>query len=86
MNQIAEVGTVAWVAAIEARARAANNVAELGFSMANDCYEMLGFRQALVFTGDGADGELMTVSGLVRPTEDSQTPCGRRFFAGTSAH
>lgn len=71
MNQIAESGTVAWVAAIEARARAANSVAELGFSMANDCYELLAFRQALVFTGDGADGELMTVSGLVRPTEDS---------------
>jgi len=71
MNQIAARGMVAWVAAIEARARAANSVAELGFSMANDCYELLGFRQALVFAGEGADGELMTVSGLARPTEDS---------------
>ncbi len=59
------------IATIEARARAANSVAELGFSMANDCYELLGFRQALVFAGDGADAALLTVSGLARPPEDS---------------
>ncbi len=59
------------VAALEARARAANNVAELGFSIANDAYSLLGFRQALVFEGGGEDSRLLTVSGLGRPTEDS---------------
>lgn len=61
----------ALVTALEARARAANNVAELGFSIANDSYNLVGFRQALVFAGGGKDGRLLTVSGLARPTEDS---------------
>ena len=56
---------------IEARARAANNLAELHFSIANDAYGLVGFRQALVFSGDGEDSSLAAVSGLARPTEDS---------------
>lgn len=59
------------VAALEARARAAYTLAELGFSMANDPYELLGFRQALVFEGGDDASRLLTVSGLARPTEDS---------------
>lgn len=59
------------VAAVEARARAANTVAELGFSIANEAYGLMGFRQALVFEGDGASARLTAVSGLARPTEDS---------------
>jgi len=62
---------LAMVAAAEARARDANTVAELGFSVANDAYAILGFRQALVFEGDGAAATLMAVSGLARPSEDS---------------
>ena len=58
-------------AALEARARAANNLAELGFSIANDAYGLLGFRQALVFEGGDETSRLLTVSGLARPTEDS---------------
>ncbi|MBV5277329.1 HlyD family secretion protein, partial [bacterium] len=58
------------LATLEARARAANNLAELGFSIANDTYSLLGFRQTLVFEGDD-DSSLLNVSGLARPTEDS---------------
>lgn len=61
----------ALVAAVESRARAATTVAELVFSMANDAYGLLGFRQALVFEGEGASARLSAVSGLARPTEDS---------------
>ena len=57
--------------ALEARARAANNLAELGFSIANDSYRLIEFRQALVFEGHGNNSRLLTVSGLARPTEDS---------------
>lgn len=59
------------VTSLEARARSANTVAELGFSIANDSYGLLGFRQALVLEGDGPRAVLLTVSGLARPTEDS---------------
>ncbi len=59
------------VTSLEARARAANSVGELGFSIANDSYGLLGFRQALLFDGDTASAPLLTVSGLARPTEDS---------------
>lgn len=65
-----EVSLAGLLATLEARARAANNLAELGFSIANDTYSLLGFRQTLVFEGDD-DSSLLTVSGLARPTEDS---------------
>lgn len=53
---------------LEARARAAQNLAELHFSLANDTHALLGFRQALVLD---AQGRVCTVSGLVKLTEDS---------------
>lgn len=56
--------------ALEARARAAQNLPELAFSIANESYGLLSFRQALVLRGDGK-GRLMAVSGLAKPTEDS---------------
>lgn len=59
------------IAHLEARARAANSVAELGFSLANDTYGLLEFRQALVFEGDRENSTLLTVSGLARPSENS---------------
>lgn len=55
---------------LEARARAAGNLAELAFSMANESYGLLGFRQALVLREEGRQ-RLLAVSGLARPTEDS---------------
>lgn len=59
------------IAQLEARARAALNLKELCFSIANDSYGLLNFRQALVFAGDGKDGRLQTISGLARLAEDS---------------
>lgn len=58
----------ALVADLEARARAAESVAELVFSMANDSFAALPFRQALVFD---AAGSVLAVSGLAKPGEDS---------------
>ena len=59
------------IAALEERARAAESAQALAFSIANDAYPLLGFRQALVFAADGAPWTLLAVSGLARPTEDS---------------
>ena len=67
----AMVAMAALTARLEARARAANTVAELSFSIANDSFDLMPFRQALVFEGDGPDAVLLAVSGLARPTEDS---------------
>ena len=53
---------------LEARARAAESVAELGFSIANDAHAALRFRQALVIDAKGA---VLTVSGLAQLAEDS---------------
>lgn len=55
---------------LEARARAAQSLPELAFSIANESYGLLGFRQALVLRGD-THPRLLAVSGLARPTEDS---------------
>lgn len=71
MQVFADPSLAALIAALEERARAATTVAELGFSIANDSYGLLGFRQALVFEGAGTQSRLLTVSGLARPTEDS---------------
>lgn len=56
---------------IEAQARAATTLAELGFSIANESYGLLGFRQTLVMRGGDRHARVLTVSGLVKPTEDS---------------
>lgn len=55
---------------LEARARAAQSLPELAFSIANESYGLLGFRQALVLDGDKR-ARLLTVSGLAKPPEDS---------------
>ena len=39
---------------LAARAMAATTLAELAFSLANDAYPLLGFRQALVFDAAGS--------------------------------
>lgn len=59
------------VAQLEARARAANSPLELAFSIANDSFGLLGFRQAFVMAGSAAQARLLTLSGLAPPSEDS---------------
>ncbi|WP_397474301.1 efflux RND transporter periplasmic adaptor subunit [Pusillimonas sp.] len=59
------------LAGLEARARAAESVSELGFSIANETHGLFRFRQALVLRGEGPSARLMTVSGLAKPSEDS---------------
>lgn len=61
----------AWVAQLEARARAANTPTELAFSIANDSQGLLGFRQAFIMAGSGKQARLLTLSGLALPSEDS---------------
>ena len=59
------------VAALESRARAAESLTALAFSIVNDPHPLLGFRQALAFDCSGPSWELLAVSGLAKPTEDS---------------
>lgn len=56
---------------LESRARAARNVPELAFSIANETYGLLNFRQALVIQNDPKKLQLKAVSGLAKPAEDS---------------
>lgn len=67
----ASPSVAAMVAQLEARARAANTPAELAFSIANDSFGLLGFRQAFVMAGSGKQARLLTLSGLATPAEDS---------------
>ncbi|NLX18531.1 MAG: HlyD family efflux transporter periplasmic adaptor subunit [Desulfobulbus sp.] len=55
--------------ALEARARRAVSLEELTFSIANDAFTALPFRQALVL--DDTDGSLLAISGLARIGEDT---------------
>lgn len=50
---------------------AADSLNALAFSMANDLYPLLQFHQALVFAQRESSLELLNVSGLSRPSEDS---------------
>lgn len=56
---------------IEARARAASNLNELCFSIANDTHGLLPFRQALLFSGNASESHLQVISGLAKLTENS---------------
>ena len=56
---------------LSAQARAANTLAELTFSVVNDSYALLPFRQAQAWREDAGGGELLAVSGLANPAEDS---------------
>ena len=53
------------------KALAADSLNALAFSMANDPYQLLPYHQALVFASHDKSQELLAVSGLARPTEDS---------------
>lgn len=57
--------------ALRDRALAATTLNALAFSMANDVYPLLDYRQALVMAKKGTGLELLCVSGLAKPTEDS---------------
>ncbi|MDH4653573.1 HlyD family efflux transporter periplasmic adaptor subunit [Pseudomonas sp. BN606] len=59
------------LAALRDRALAADSLNALAFSIANDPYALLRYHQALVLAQRGADLELLCVSGLARPSEDS---------------
>jgi multidrug resistance efflux pump len=57
--------------ALRDRALQAQTRNALAFHMANDLYPLLRFQQALVFAQDGDRLELLSVSGLAKPSEDS---------------
>ncbi|QLB57977.1 HlyD family efflux transporter periplasmic adaptor subunit [Pseudomonas plecoglossicida] len=57
--------------ALRDKAMAAQTLGALAFSMANDLYPLLPFHQALVFEQGKASLDLLCVSGLARPSEDS---------------
>lgn len=57
--------------ALRDKAMAAESLNALAFSMANDLYPLLKFHQALVFAERDKSLELLNVSGLSRPSEDS---------------
>ncbi|WP_433770057.1 efflux RND transporter periplasmic adaptor subunit [Pseudomonas putida] len=57
--------------ALRDKAIAADTLNALAFSMANDLYPLLPFHQALVFAQRDNALELLCVSGLSRPSEDS---------------
>lgn len=57
--------------ALRDRALGAPTLDALALSMANDLYPLLHFRQALVMAQHGDRLELLSVSGLARPVEDS---------------
>jgi len=59
------------LSALRDRALAADSLNTLAFSMANDLYPLLKFRQALVLAQRGEAFELLCVSGLAKPQEDS---------------
>ena len=59
------------VHALRDRALAADSLNALAFSMANDAYALLQYHQALVFAQQGDQPELLCVSGLAKPAEDS---------------
>ncbi|MDH4559727.1 HlyD family secretion protein [Pseudomonas sp. BN411] len=59
------------LAALRDRALAADSLNALAFSIANDPYALLRCHQALVLAQRGEDLELLCVSGLARPSEDS---------------
>lgn len=71
MTSPAPATPAAMLATLQARTRQAHTLPELAFSIANDPYALLAYRQALVFAGPDDGDRLMAVSGLARPTEDS---------------
>lgn len=59
------------LANVRDRALAADSLNALAFSIANDLFPLLRFHQALVFACHDSRHELLAISGLARPTEDS---------------
>ena len=59
------------LASLRDRALAADSLNTLAFSMANDLHPLLHFYQAQVWAQREHALELLCISGLARPTEDS---------------
>lgn len=59
------------LANVRDKALAADSLGGLAFSIANDLFPLLRFHQALVFACHESRNELLAVSGLAKPTEDS---------------
>lgn len=59
------------LASLRDRALGCDTLNALAFSMANDLHPLLHFHQALVLAQHGDSLELLCISGLARPTEDS---------------
>ncbi|HMN43338.1 MAG TPA: HlyD family efflux transporter periplasmic adaptor subunit [Povalibacter sp.] len=59
------------IATLRDRALAAGTRNALAFSIANDPYSLLHYRQAVVLAVQGAGFELLCISGLARPAEDT---------------
>jgi len=59
------------LSALRDRALQAETLNELAFSIANDLYPLLQFRQAMVLAQHAENFELLCVSGLAKPTEGS---------------
>jgi multidrug resistance efflux pump len=65
------IGPLYAYAAIEERARAARTLPELIFTIANETWQLFGYRQGIVWQLSDGRPRLRTVSGLARLTEDS---------------
>lgn len=59
------------LASLRDRALGCDTLNALAFSMANDLHPLLHFHQAMVLAQHGDSLELLCISGLARPTEDS---------------
>jgi len=64
-------GLLPGVLALRDRALAADSLNALAFSMANDLYPMIEYRQAVVMAERGGSMTLLALSGLARPDTDS---------------
>ncbi|MDN7143517.1 HlyD family efflux transporter periplasmic adaptor subunit [Pseudomonas sp. JQ170] len=71
MSESPPLNLLLQLGALRDRALQADSLNALSFSMANDLYPLLAFHQALVFAQQGKRLELLQVSGLTRPSEDS---------------
>lgn len=69
MSGTADTTLLTLVRALEARARAANTLTELGFSIVNDSHALCSFHQAFVWRASSPG--LMSVSGLAMPVDHS---------------
>jgi multidrug efflux pump subunit AcrA (membrane-fusion protein) len=68
---IVEASPAAVLVEIEERVRAAQTLASLRFTIANETYALARYRQGFVWSLDGTRARLETVSGLATPVADA---------------